>query len=113
MLTLDFRGALAGSLISFGSAPFELVKVRLSPRVIEYPTVLMTLAPIVSPPCCNDSRSDASLSTRSLPPRVSVSHGLPALSELSEISRRPEGCWGCTPDLNSTLVGGTLPPRDH
>ena len=86
MLTLCFRGALAGSLISFGSAPFELVKVRLSLHVIGSPTVLMTLAPIVYPPRCNDSRSDVSSSTRSLPPRELASPGLPVPLELSEIS---------------------------
>jgi hypothetical protein len=86
MLTLSFRGALAGSLISFGSAPFELVKVWLSLHVIGSPTVLMTLAPIVSPPCYNDSRSDVNLSTRSLPPRDFASPDLPVPLELSETS---------------------------
>jgi len=49
LLTFDVRGALAGSLISFGSAPFELVKVWLSLHVTEPPTVLMTSAYILSP----------------------------------------------------------------
>lgn len=42
MLTFGFSGALAGSAISFGSAPFELVKVWLLFQVTEFQTVLMT-----------------------------------------------------------------------
>ena len=86
ILTSDFRGALAGSLISFGSAPFELVKVWLSLHVIEPTTVLMTSASVVSPPCCHDGRSGVSLSTRSPPQRDYRSSGLPALSKPSGIS---------------------------
>ena len=75
MLTLGFSGALAGSAISFGSAPFELVKVWLS--ITEFPTVLMTSALL----CCGGSRSDASSSTQLLPQRGAISLGLRELSK--------------------------------
>jgi hypothetical protein len=86
MLTPSCRGALAGSAISFGSAPFELVKVWSSFHVHRIPNRSHDLRPVSASPRYADSRSDVSSSIQSLPPRDSIFPTLLALSKPSETS---------------------------